>query len=516
MSLVLPLFDVPVVESGFGWSSWNETARLISGTDGTGRRGSLEPVKERLHAFVDRYTPGVFAGLSLVVGVLAGLGGALMIEAIGWVSSAALWVQDAFAGERFLPLITVPLGLFVAWALSQRLPELRGSGVPVTTAGLAVRSGYIPTRASYLKILATAVTLGMGGSAGREGPTVLVGASIGSSIGRYSGLGEDQVRSLVAAGAGAGIGATFNAPIAGMLFSMEVILGNFAIRHLNAVVIASVSAAVTTRTIVGEDRILSVPSHGLGHPSEIGLYAVLGLLAAGVGYLFLKAFDSVHTEIALFERRPWLRPLVLGVPVAVIVTLEPRVLGTGQGFIQSIVGGGALDIAWWVFFVLIGLKILATAGTLGSHASGGHFMPALFIGSTLGAGFGDFVRQFWGFSDLDTGAFAVVGMAAVFAAVARAPLTSILIVLVRDEAEQPLDHERQQRQRGHDPYAIRVDASRIHVPFEEIELICLDDALDEIERPEHGEQLSAIEVYVQSSLPSRPQLRSGDLIALSR
>lgn len=385
-------------------------------------------MKTRLHSFVDRYTPGVFAGLSLVVGILAGLGGALMIEAIAWTSKAGTWVHELGLGERLVPLITVPIGLFAVWLLSQRFPELRGSGVPATTAGLAVRSGYIPTRASYLKIVATALTLGMGGSAGREGPTVMVGASIGSSIARYTGLGEDQVRSLVAAGAGAGIGATFNAPIAGMLFSMEVILGNFAIRHLNSVVIASVAAAVTTRTLVGEDRILSVPPHSVGHPSEMALYALLGLLAAGAGFLFLKAFDSVHAEISLFERWPWLRPLMLGSAVAAIVTVEPRVLGTGQEFIQSIVGGGRLGDAWWVFFTLVGLKILATAGTLGSHASGGHFMPALFMGSSLGAGFGDFVRQFWGFSDLDTGAFAVVGMAAVFAAVARAPLTSILIV----------------------------------------------------------------------------------------
>jgi CIC family chloride channel protein len=370
----------------------------------------------------------VFISLSLVVGLVAGLGGAALIGSIELIRDGVDWLDGSLSWGRYIPLISVPLGLFAAWSLAQRFPELRGSGVPETTAGLAVRSGYIPTRSSYLKILATALTLGSGGSAGREGPTVMVGAAIGSSIGRYSGLGEDQVRSLVAAGAGAGIGATFNAPIAGMLFAMEVILGNFAIRHLNAVVIASVTAAVTARTIVGEDRILSAESHDLGHPSELILYVALGVMAAAVGFLFLKAFDSIHSPIAQFEARPWLRPIALGIPVAAIVTIEPRILGTGQGFIQELVGSGALDVAWWVLFILVGLKILATAGTLGSHASGGHFMPALFMGSALGTGFAALMTPIWGFSVLDTAAFAVVGMAAMFAAVARAPLTSILIV----------------------------------------------------------------------------------------
>ncbi len=385
-------------------------------------------MRQRLRTIARRQTTAVFIGLSLVVGLMAGLGGAALIGSIELIRDGVDWMDETLSWGRFIPLLTVPLGLFAAWALSQRFPELRGSGVPETTAGLAVRSGYVPTRAGYLKILATALTIGSGGSAGREGPTVMVGAAIGSSIGRYSGLGEDQVRSLVAAGAGAGIGATFNAPIAGMLFAMEVILGNFAIRHLNAVVIASVTAAVTARTIVGEERILSVTSHSVGHPAELMLYVVLGVAAAAVGFLFLKAFDSVHSPVQQFEARPWMRPVALGVPVAVIVTIEPRILGTGQGFIQELVGGTPLGVAWWTLLILVGLKILATAGTLGSQASGGHFMPALFIGSSLGAGLAALIGPVWGFSTLEAGAFAVVGMAAMFAAVARAPLTSILIV----------------------------------------------------------------------------------------
>lgn len=370
----------------------------------------------------------MFIALSLVVGFLAGLAGAGLIAAVGLVSRGTEELELLSGFGQYLVLFTVPVGLYLAWLLARRYPEVRGSGVPETTAALAVKAGYVPTRSVGLKILATALTLGGGGSAGREGPTVMVGAAIGSSIGRHTGLGEDQIRSLVAAGAGAGIGATFNAPIAGMMFAMEVILGNFAIRHLNAVVIASVTAAVTTRTLVGQERILSAVPHQVGDPRELLLYATLGMAAAGFGFLFLKAFDGAHGPIPLFERRPWLRPVVLGLPVATIIAFEPRIFGTGQAFIQQLVGGEPLAVAWWVLLGLAGLKILATAGTLGSHGSGGHFMPALFIGSSIGAGLAALLAPVWSISELDTGAFAVVGMAATFAAVARAPLTSILIV----------------------------------------------------------------------------------------
>jgi len=381
-----------------------------------------------LRSLVDPRHTAAFIALALLVGFLAGVAGAGLIEAIDWLAEGVSWLEDRLRFGRWLPLVSVPLGLGLAWLIGRRYPEVRGSGVPETIAGLAVRAGYVPTRSIFWKTAATAATLGGGGSAGREGPTVMIGAAIGSSVGRHSGLGEDQIRSLVAAGAGAGIGATFNAPIAGMLFAMEVILGNFAIRHLNAVVIASVTAAVTTRSLVGQERILSAEPHALGDASELLLYAGLGILAAVIGFGFLKAFDTVHSKIELFAVRPWLRPVVLGVPVAILITIEPNLFGTGQSFIQGLVDGSALETAWWVLLLLSGSKVLATAGTLGSNGSGGHFMPALFIGSTLGAGVAALIAPVWEISTIDTGAFAVVGMAATFAAVARAPLTAILIV----------------------------------------------------------------------------------------
>jgi CIC family chloride channel protein len=370
----------------------------------------------------------VFLALAVAVGVFVGLAAAALIGALEGVAELVSWAGESLEIPDAIFFATIPLGFLTAWWIARRFaPEVAGDGVPEAAAALAVRSGHLPTRSAPLKVVVTALTVGSGGSAGREGPIVQVGSSIGSSIARHTGLGEDRVRSLVAAGAGAAIGASFNAPIAGMLFAMEVILGNFAIRHLNAVVVASVSAAVTTRSIVGEDLILRAFPHRVRDPWELALYAVLGVLASLVGWLFLKAIHAVDT---VPRRGPaWLAPVVIGLLVAGVGLMEPRILGTGQDYVRGLLNLVSTDsLVWYVVLGIGGAKILATALTLGSGGSGGAFMPSLFIGAALGAGFADLIGPMWSVSSLEPGSFAVVGMAATFAAVARAPLTSILIV----------------------------------------------------------------------------------------
>ena len=388
----------------------------------------LRRIWDRIGAPIRQRGTAVFLALSIAVGLVVGLAAAALILALELMADWVGWLGDRVGDIRVVVLIAVPIGLLLAWWVARRFaPETAGDGVPETTEALAIRSGYIPTRAAPLKILTTVLTLGPGGSAGREGPIVQIGGSIGSSIARHTGLGEDRVRSLVAAGAGAAIGASFNAPIAGMLFAMEVILGNFAIRHLNAVVVASVTAAVTTRSIVGEDLILRSLPHRVRDPRELLLYASLGVLAALVGWLFLKLIDGVESVRAPSVR--WMRPLMFGVAVAGIAWIEPDVLGTGQGFVRNLINQASTDsIVWGTLLLIGGAKLVATALTLGSGGSGGAFMPSLFVGAVLGVAFTDFVAPFWSFSELEPGGFAVVGMAATFAAIARAPLTSILIV----------------------------------------------------------------------------------------
>ncbi|MDP2624510.1 MAG: chloride channel protein, partial [Actinomycetota bacterium] len=381
-----------------------------------------------LRTAMQRRGTAVFLALAVAVGVVVGLAAATLIGALEGLGRAIEWAGESLDAPRAIFLASIPLGLLTAWAIARRFaPEVEGDGVPEAAAALAVRSGYLPTRSAPFKILVTSLTIGSGGSAGREGPIVQVGSSIGSSIARHTGLGEDRVRSLVAAGAGAAIGASFNAPIAGMLFAMEVILGNFAIRHLNAVVVASVAAAVTTRSIVGEDLILRAFPHRVRDPRELALYAILGVLAALVGWLFLRAINGVDSLPK--PRRAWITPVVLGLLVAGVGLVEPRVLGTGQGYVLGLLNLLSTEsIVWYAVLGICAAKVLATALTLGSGGSGGAFMPSLFIGAALGAGFADLIAPVWSVSTLEPGSFAVVGMAATFAAVARAPLTSILIV----------------------------------------------------------------------------------------
>ncbi|MBU1228112.1 MAG: chloride channel protein [Actinobacteria bacterium] len=368
-----------------------------------------------------------FLLVSAVVGVLVGLAAAALIEAIDGLGRAMATIGDHVGSTRVVALVSIPIGLLLAWSIARRFaPEVAGEGVPEAIAAVAIRSGYMPSRAVPLKLIATSLTLGLGGSAGRESPIVQIGATIGSSISRKSGMGEDRVRSLVAAGAGAAIGASFNAPIAGMLFAMEVIIGGFAVRHLNAVVVASVAAAVTTRSIVGEEQILHSFPHRLGDPRELILYIGLGLLAVVVAVLFLNALGRTES---LRTRGPgWLRPVLLGLAVGGIAWLEPDVLGTGQG----VVGGflsllSADNVVWWSVLALAGYKMVASTLTLGAGGFGGEFMPSLFIGAALGTAYATLLAPAWGISNLSPGAFAIVGMAATFAAVARAPLTAIII-----------------------------------------------------------------------------------------
>ena len=368
-----------------------------------------------------------FLGMAVVVGVLVGAGASLLIFLIQWVRDETASIPLG----RWVPLVVLPLGILIAWAVANRwAPEVEGDGVPATIEGLAIRSGYLPTRASFFKFIATSLTLGTGGSGGREGPIVQIGSSIGSSIARHTNMGEDQVRSLVAAGAGAAIGASFNAPIAGMLFAMEVILRTLSIRHLSAVVVASVAAAVTTKTITGGEQILRAPAYGLieGREwQELLVYGAVGIAAALLAWGFLRMLGMTER---LSSRLPgWTRPVVMGLIIALIGVAEPDVLSTGQDFVAHIVTISMSGTQiWWVLMLLVVLKMAVTSLTIESGGSGGAFMPSLFIGAAFGAGLAELLAPIWTLSPLRPGPFAVVGMAAMFAAVARAPLTSILIV----------------------------------------------------------------------------------------
>lgn len=390
---------------------------------------------------------GGFLVLAALVGVGVGLGAAGLVLLLDGIQGLLAPLLDPLFNpdevgfwslQRAWIFLTVPLGLLTAWWIAKRFaPEVAGDGVPETKAALAVHGGRMRKRVVPLKMLATAVTIGSGGSAGREGPIVQIGAAVGSWVSRSFKLGEEEVRSLVAAGAGAAIGASFNAPIAGMLFALEVILSSFAPRHMSAIVIASVAAAITSESIVGEEIALQTGIYNLNSFWELIMYAVMAIAVVVVGVFFLKLLDRLEGIAERYDRSwSWMRPVGAGLLVAGLIFLEPRLFGTGQSFINALflnepltaITGLGGDL-WWALILLALGKAVATSLTISSGASGGAFMPSLFMGAAIGAGFARLIEPYWtGASPLQPGAFAVVGMAAMFAVVGRAPLTSILIV----------------------------------------------------------------------------------------
>ncbi|MCB1245898.1 MAG: chloride channel protein, partial [Acidimicrobiia bacterium] len=240
---------------------------------------------------------------------------------------------------------------------------------------------------------------------------------------------HDRIRSLVAAGAGAGIAASFNAPIAGMLFAMEVILGSFAIRHLNAVIIASVSASVTTKLLVGEELILTSPPHGLGNFRELLLFALLAVISVTAGLLYLRSEDWFATLKEWNPLPAWSAPVLGGLAVAALGIGWPDSLGTGREFLSQLLSlDNPAGYVWYSVLILAVVKIFTATMTVASDGSAGSFMPALVVGGMVGTGFALALDPLWTFDTLNPGAFAVVGMACTLTTTTRAPMTAVLLV----------------------------------------------------------------------------------------
>jgi CIC family chloride channel protein len=290
---------------------------------------------------------------------------------------------------------------------------------------VARRGGIIRGRVAAAKALASAICIGSGGSAGPEGPIVQIGASLGSVIGQRSHASADTVRILVACGSAAGLAAIFNAPIAGVLFALEVILGDFGIASFAPVIIASVVSSVTARTLLGNNLAFTIPQYEMGSVWETPLYAILGILAALVARLFIV---SLYRGEDLFSRLPMrrlLKPALGGLLLGLFGFVFPQTFADGYGPITSmLLGHGTI----WFIAALVFAKIIATTITLGSGNSGGTFAPALFIGTALGATFGKFVNILSPGLTAPAGAYATVGMGAVLAAATFAPMTAMMMV----------------------------------------------------------------------------------------
>jgi len=316
-------------------------------------------------------------------------------------------------------------GLIVGPLIWYFAREAKGHGVPEVIAAVALRGGVIRPRVVAVKALASAISIGSGGSVGREGPIVQIGAALASTMGQLLKVSASQLRTIVGCGAAAGIAATFNAPIAGALFAAEVVVGNFAVAQLSPIVISSVVATVGSRFFLGDYPAFRVHPFELVSPFELLPYMVTGLVAGLVALAFMLTLARSED---LFEKFPIPEPLkaaVGGLLVGVIALWFPNVFGVGYSTIGMALEG-TLPAA--MLGALLVAKIAATSITIGSGGSGGIFAPSLFLGAMTGGFIGTFVHQWFPDATASSGAYALVTMGAVVAAATHAPISAIIII----------------------------------------------------------------------------------------
>lgn len=366
--------------------------------------------------------------LATLVGVAAGLGAV----AFRWLISSfqSLFIdggEQVFGalGRYYIIIIPAIGGLLVGLIIYFFAREARGHGVPEVMAAVASKGGRIRPRVSVVKALASSICIGSGGSVGREGPIVQIGSAIGSAAGQWLRLPEDWVRTLVACGAAGGISATFNAPIAGVFFALEVILGRFISRSFGYVVVSSVVAGVVAHAFLGDEQSFLVPGYALNSAWELPWYIVLGIAAGAVAVIFIKVLYRSEDLFDAWRFPPFLKPMAGGIIIGLIGLYSLDLLGVGYGGVEKALAG---EMALATLGIMCVLKVVATSVTIGSGGSGGVFAPSLFLGAMLGGAFGELANRLFPTIAAPSGAYAVVGMAAVFGGAARAPITAIIIL----------------------------------------------------------------------------------------
>ncbi|MBI0296587.1 chloride channel protein [Streptomyces sp. PRKS01-29] len=377
-------------------------------------------------------------GLALVVGCGAGLGAIAFRWLIQSITRLLSGHEDYAAaghaahpgvpwlGPWFVVLAPVVGGLLYGPLVQRFAKEARGHGVPEVMYAVAHRGGRIAPQVAVVKALASALCMGSGGSVGREGPIVQIGSALGSTVGGVLRVPEDRRRLLVACGAAGGIAATFNAPLAGVFFAMELILRDFAVESFGAVVLSSVTASVIGRAVLGDEAFLTLPSFHVGHSAQYVLFALLGVVAGAVGVAFTRVLYLIEDACDWAWRGPeWLRPAAGGLLLGGLLLALPQMYGVGYPVLQKAIDG---EYTVGLLLLLLVGKIVATSLTIGIGGSGGVFAPSLFLGAMAGTAFGATVHHLLPGTAGAVGAYGLVGMGAAFAGSARAPITAVIVL----------------------------------------------------------------------------------------
>lgn len=365
---------------------------------------------------------------SALVGVGAGAAAVLfrwLIAAFNQIGFGGGRTVLPFLGPYYIVAVPAVGGLVVGPLVYFFAREAKGHGVPEVMEAVALKGGRIRPVVAVIKSLASSVCIGTGGSVGREGPIVQIGSALGSTLGQVLRLSDERIRILVACGAAGGISATFNAPIAGVIFALEVILREFSSGYFSMVVIAGVTSSVISQAFLGNFPAFQIPPYSLVSPWELIFYTLLGLLAATVALGFIYLLYRMEDLFDDWKFPEYIKPAVGGLGVGLLGFYVPEIFGVGYGSIEKALYGETGAV---LMVGLVASKLLATSLTLGSGGSGGVFAPSLFLGAMLGGAFGSLVHYWMPDITAAPGAYALVGMAAVFAGAARAPITAVLIL----------------------------------------------------------------------------------------
>jgi CIC family chloride channel protein len=361
--------------------------------------------------------------LSVVVGSLTGLVVVAFVLLTGRLAAHAY--PPGGSGWRRL-LIPAAGSLITGLLLYRYFPLARGSGIPQTRAALFIHDGRISMRSVVGKFVCCATSLASGIALGREGPSVFIGAGIGSVIARRLGLSKAHVKWLVPVGGAAALAAAFNTPIAAVLFALEEIMGDLHAPILGSVVLSSTTSWMVLHLVLGDEPLFHVPAYHLVSSGELVAYAALGLAGGVCSVIFVKLLLSLRAWFArLPAKTQWIQPLAGGLTVGILGWFVPQVLGVGYDQVDNVLNG---DTVVRMIIMLAALKIVATAMCYASGNAGGIFGPSMFIGAMIGGAVGSLVHSVFPASTGNVGAYALVGMGTAFAGIIRTPLTSVIMI----------------------------------------------------------------------------------------
>lgn len=369
--------------------------------------------------------------LASIIGLLTGFGAYLLnliVDGVKFVLFDFIGTDITSDGvtQYFRMLFPAIGGLSVGLLTYYLSPEVKGHGIPGVMDAVANKGGYIRRRVAFLTSITSGLTIGSGGSAGKEGPIVQIGSAIGSGIGQLFRVSQQRLKILVGCGAAAGLAAVFNAPIAGVVFAIEVILADFSLTVFTPIVISSVIATAISRYMVGSSPFFAIPSYSLHSFSELPLYMIMGLAGGILSVIFIKTLYKVEDFFEENRRLPiYLKPAMGGLLTGIIAYWFPELYGFDDTATHTALTGRPEIM---ILGILILAKILATSFTLGSGGTGGLFTPSLFIGAMFGAMFGTIVGRIFPEIAAPPGAYALVGMGVIVAGTIHAPLSALLMI----------------------------------------------------------------------------------------